>query len=161
MIWPARETVGGVQIHRGATTRFGRARLLGRAVDYASFYLSAARALWRITDHETVVVAKTDPRHPQLSRWSGHSPGAGRGQPAASSSEGLAAAIRELADSPEPWARMGANARRLLETRFDRRIALRSGCEVLGVSLAEDPNSSITCQSGHSEAICALRDPMA
>lgn len=376
-----RETVGGVQVHRVATTRFGRARLLGRAVDYVSFYLSAARALWRIADHGTVVVAKTDPpmvslvaapiahlrgamlvnwlqdlfpevaealglklmrgsvirllrwarnltlrqahtnvvlgermaarliregvpaesvrvihnwadgaairpvpaeANPLRKEWDlegrfvvGYSGNLGRahefhtvleaaellrdrgevvflfigggaqrrfveeeatrrklgnirfrpyqprerlaeslsvadvhlvtlspaleglivpskfygiaaaGRPTlfvgdkdgeiprllcmgecgvavgTGDSEGLAAAIRELADSPEQCARMGASARRLLETHFDRRIALRSWCEVLGVSITEDRNSSIKCQSGHSEAIRALRNPIA
>jgi glycosyltransferase involved in cell wall biosynthesis len=57
----ASETVNGVKVIRVATTTFGRARLLGRAFDYLSFYLSAAIALWRCADPETIVVAKTDP----------------------------------------------------------------------------------------------------
>lgn len=73
---PARETVGGVEIHRVWTSRFGRADLVGRAIDYLSFYLSAAWALWRLARPGAVVVAKTDP--PMLSivagpvaRWRG------------------------------------------------------------------------------------------
>jgi len=34
------ETVRGVHIHRVATTTFGRSRLWGRSLDYASYYLS-------------------------------------------------------------------------------------------------------------------------
>jgi glycosyltransferase involved in cell wall biosynthesis len=58
---PASETIDGVQVHRLRTTRFGRGRLLGRAVDYASFYLGAALALWKLVRRGDVVVAKTDP----------------------------------------------------------------------------------------------------
>ena len=58
---PARETIGGVEVHRVAATRFGRARPLGRAADYASF----AAALWRAVLAEAkpgdILVAKTDP----------------------------------------------------------------------------------------------------
>jgi colanic acid biosynthesis glycosyl transferase WcaI len=35
------ETVNDVTIHRIATTRFGRQNLMGRAIDYLSFYISA------------------------------------------------------------------------------------------------------------------------
>jgi len=35
-------------VHRVATTRFGRGRLIGRAIDYASFYASSAIALMRL-----------------------------------------------------------------------------------------------------------------
>jgi len=56
-----REEVGGVGVVRVATTRFGRGRLVGRALDYLSFYVSAGWALWRELDARTVVVAKTDP----------------------------------------------------------------------------------------------------
>ncbi|HEY8357790.1 MAG TPA: glycosyltransferase family 4 protein, partial [Ramlibacter sp.] len=58
---PQHEVVKGVRIHRVWSTRFGRAHLLGRALDYITFYLGAAATLWRRVDHDTVVVAKTDP----------------------------------------------------------------------------------------------------
>lgn len=58
---PSLETVQGVVIHRVATTRFGRARLPGRLVDYASFYASAAACLLRVAQGDVVVVACTDP----------------------------------------------------------------------------------------------------
>src|ERR1700734_2932750 len=38
---PRHENLLGVTVHRVATTRFGRTRLIGRAIDYASFYASA------------------------------------------------------------------------------------------------------------------------
>jgi glycosyltransferase involved in cell wall biosynthesis len=56
-----REIALGVQIHRVATTRFGRANLLGRSFDYLSFYLAAFWHLLREVKRGDVVVAKTDP----------------------------------------------------------------------------------------------------
>ncbi|WP_069470477.1 glycosyltransferase family 4 protein [Candidatus Marithrix sp. Canyon 246] len=58
---PPFEIKNSIQIHRLWTTRFGRQRLLGRAVDYLSFYFSAAWRLWRLTSKADVVIAKTDP----------------------------------------------------------------------------------------------------
>jgi glycosyltransferase involved in cell wall biosynthesis len=62
---PARESVANVDIHRVWTSRFGRASLLGRALDYITFYPFAAHALWRLTAKGDVIVAMTDP--PMLS----------------------------------------------------------------------------------------------
>src|ERR1043166_7803477 len=58
---PARERVRGVDVVRIATTRFGRGFLPGRAVDYATFYLSAFFALLRRARRGDTVVAMTDP----------------------------------------------------------------------------------------------------
>jgi colanic acid biosynthesis glycosyl transferase WcaI len=55
------EDVRGVHVHRLWTTRFGRGRLLPRAADYLTFYLSATLELLRRADADTVIVAKTDP----------------------------------------------------------------------------------------------------
>lgn len=58
---PQRETVRGVDVVRIATTGFGRAGLVGRAADYATFMLAAAwLLLWRLRRGD-VVVTKTDP----------------------------------------------------------------------------------------------------
>ena len=62
---PAHEIVGGVTVHRVWTSRFGRTNLGGRAVDYATFYVSAGWRLLRLMQRCDVVVAKTDP--PMLS----------------------------------------------------------------------------------------------
>jgi glycosyltransferase involved in cell wall biosynthesis len=51
----------GVSIRRVATTRFGRRRLLGRAIDYLSFYISASVALLREAQRGAVVIVLTDP----------------------------------------------------------------------------------------------------
>ena len=59
--YAARETVRGVQVHRVWTTRFGRGSLAGRAMDYASFYVSAFFALAGMLERNDIVVAKTDP----------------------------------------------------------------------------------------------------
>lgn len=58
---PAAESVRDVRVHRVWTTRFGRGRLIGRAADYLSFYLSASWRLFRVVSPDTVVVAATDP----------------------------------------------------------------------------------------------------
>jgi len=55
------ETLFGVRVHRVATTRFGRHRLLGRAMDYASFYVACAVMLLKLLRRSDVLVAKTDP----------------------------------------------------------------------------------------------------
>ncbi|MGH8323770.1 MAG: glycosyltransferase, partial [Steroidobacteraceae bacterium] len=57
----AQETIRGVVVHRLWTTRFGRRRLFGRAIDYGSFYLTCAIALTRRLRGSDIVVAKTDP----------------------------------------------------------------------------------------------------
>lgn len=57
----AREAVNGVTVRRVWTTRFGRDRLAGRAIDYLSFYLSSACILLRVLNRGDTVVAKTDP----------------------------------------------------------------------------------------------------
>jgi colanic acid biosynthesis glycosyl transferase WcaI len=58
---PENETIKGVQVHRVASTRFGRAALSGRALDYLSFYRSVRRSLREIAQAGDIVVAKTDP----------------------------------------------------------------------------------------------------
>jgi glycosyltransferase involved in cell wall biosynthesis len=55
------ESVRNVQVHRVWATRFGRGRLLPRAVDYLTFYLGATAKLAMIADSDTVIVAETDP----------------------------------------------------------------------------------------------------
>lgn len=57
----AKEQVNGVEVHRVWTSRFGRGFLPGRAVDYLTFYLSAAWGLFRLAEADDLVVAKTDP----------------------------------------------------------------------------------------------------
>lgn len=60
-----RETISGVDIHRIWTTHFGRSRLQLRAIDYLTFYVSAAWTLLRVVARGDIVVAMTDP--PMLS----------------------------------------------------------------------------------------------
>ena len=56
-----REMINGVTVYRIWTSRFGRLKLFGRTIDYATFYLSAAWRLWRLARSGDVVIAKTDP----------------------------------------------------------------------------------------------------
>jgi len=58
---PAREDVAGIHVQRVWSTRFGRATLPGRAIDYLSFYIGALWRLARLCRAGDVVVAKTDP----------------------------------------------------------------------------------------------------
>jgi colanic acid biosynthesis glycosyl transferase WcaI len=55
------EGVRGVRVHRIWTSRFGRTRLIGRSLDYATFYSGAAWRLLRLAGRRDVIVAKTDP----------------------------------------------------------------------------------------------------
>jgi colanic acid biosynthesis glycosyl transferase WcaI len=55
------EVVDGVTVHRVATSRYGRAGLVGRAVDYLSFHAAAGAKLFALLAPGDVVVAKTDP----------------------------------------------------------------------------------------------------
>jgi glycosyltransferase involved in cell wall biosynthesis len=58
---PERETINGVDVHRVASTGFGRAALIGRSGDYMSFYRSVSRCLNDIVRPGDIVIAKTDP----------------------------------------------------------------------------------------------------
>ncbi len=58
---PAFERVNGVDVYRVWTTSSSRASLIGRALDYLTFYMSAGWRLFRLCSAKDVVVAKTDP----------------------------------------------------------------------------------------------------
>jgi colanic acid biosynthesis glycosyl transferase WcaI len=66
---PARQAQGGVEIHRVWTTRFGRMNLLGRVLDYASFYVAAFLMLLRNVKPGDVIIAKTDPPLISVIAW--------------------------------------------------------------------------------------------
>lgn len=56
-----KEIVNGIEVNRVWTSRFGRQWLPGRAIDYATFYISVTWWLLWYLKKNTVVVAKTDP----------------------------------------------------------------------------------------------------
>jgi colanic acid biosynthesis glycosyl transferase WcaI len=58
---PKTERVQGVTVHRAWTSGFGRGSLLGRSVDYATFYVSAAFRLLALLRRNDIAVAMTDP----------------------------------------------------------------------------------------------------
>ncbi len=58
---PHKELVNGVEVHRVWTSRFGRKNLIGRVIDYATFYLSVSWRLAVEVSKGDIVVAKTDP----------------------------------------------------------------------------------------------------
>jgi colanic acid biosynthesis glycosyl transferase WcaI len=63
------EVIGGVSVWRVGGARFGRANLGGRALDYASFWIGATRALLRRACDCDVLVLKTDPPLLSLIGW--------------------------------------------------------------------------------------------
>jgi colanic acid biosynthesis glycosyl transferase WcaI len=58
---PSQEAIGGVSVYRVSTATRGRARLVGRALDYLSFHVAAGMQLLKVLARGDVVVAKTDP----------------------------------------------------------------------------------------------------
>jgi glycosyltransferase involved in cell wall biosynthesis len=58
---PASEIRGKIKVHRLAGTRFGRRKLLGRSIDYLSFYVSMAAALLKLARGGDTIVSMTDP----------------------------------------------------------------------------------------------------
>src|SRR6516225_11933257 len=58
---PVSVIINGVHVHRVPSTGFGRNRLLGRSVDYASFYRSMWQCLVALARPGDIIVAKTDP----------------------------------------------------------------------------------------------------
>jgi glycosyltransferase involved in cell wall biosynthesis len=58
---PETDIVRGVHVRRIQTTRFGRASLIGRALDYVSYYRAVRRALADLAGPGDIIVAKTDP----------------------------------------------------------------------------------------------------
>lgn len=58
---PAQQVVEGVMVYRVATATRGRARLVGRALDYLSFHIAAGAKLLSVLSSGDIVVAKTDP----------------------------------------------------------------------------------------------------
>jgi glycosyltransferase involved in cell wall biosynthesis len=66
---PASEVIHGVSVRRVAGSRFGRDRLVGRAIDYLSFYIGATRTLLRLARDFDVLVMKTDPPLLSLVGW--------------------------------------------------------------------------------------------
>lgn len=58
---PPEEVIHGIYVHRIWTTRFGRGNLVGRSLDYLSFYLSAFMVMLHRYRKYDLLVAKTDP----------------------------------------------------------------------------------------------------
>ena len=58
---PTEDAIRGVHVHRVSSTHFGRSRLIGRGIDYLSFYISLWRGVRAIARRGDIVVPKTDP----------------------------------------------------------------------------------------------------
>jgi colanic acid biosynthesis glycosyl transferase WcaI len=60
-VLPVSEIIHGVHVHRVPSTGFGRNALLGRSIDYISFYRSMWQCLVTLAQQDDIIVAKTDP----------------------------------------------------------------------------------------------------
>lgn len=58
---PAHDNINDVAAHRVWTSKFGRASLIGRAIDYLTFYFSATLRLLLLVNRHDVVIVMTDP----------------------------------------------------------------------------------------------------
>ncbi len=58
---PAEEVANGVNFHRVSSTAFGRTGLVGRLLDYLSFYFSMHQAIRRLAQPGDILIAMTDP----------------------------------------------------------------------------------------------------
>ncbi len=58
---PIGEIINDVHVHRVPSTKFGRHNLIGRSIDYLSFYRSVWRCLVAIAREGDIIIAKTDP----------------------------------------------------------------------------------------------------
>jgi glycosyltransferase involved in cell wall biosynthesis len=58
---PTHEIINAAHVHRVSSTRFGRHNLLGRSIDYLSFYRSVWRCLLAIAREGDIIIAKTEP----------------------------------------------------------------------------------------------------
>ncbi len=66
---PAAETRAGVLILRLRSTRWNHAGIVGKAVDFATFYLGAMWQLWRVARRDSIVIAMTDPPLLGIGAW--------------------------------------------------------------------------------------------
>lgn len=55
------EVLDGVHVHRAWSSKFGRKNIIGRSVDYFSFYLTSFLLMLRLVRRGDILVAKTDP----------------------------------------------------------------------------------------------------
>jgi colanic acid biosynthesis glycosyl transferase WcaI len=65
VVLPSTELINGVNVVRVATTGFGRKTILGRTLDYCTFYLTASIAVYLRARRGDIIIVKTDP--PMLS----------------------------------------------------------------------------------------------
>ncbi len=63
------ESFGAVQVHRTWSTRFGRGKLSGRAIDYISFSLTALWLMLLLVRRTDVIVTTTDPPLMSVLSW--------------------------------------------------------------------------------------------
>ena len=58
---PVKEKVHNITVHRVWSSNFGRTNIVGRAIDYLTFYLSAILRLLLLVKRDDLLITKTDP----------------------------------------------------------------------------------------------------
>ena len=134
---PEREIVRGVGVRRVWSTAFGRHFLPGRAIDYATFYLSAMFAM--MNERGATIVAMTDP--PMLSVF------------AALASKRVVNWLQDL--FPEVATAVGMRVPRLVRRVRDWSLRRAKRNVVIGESMRA-PNSVVI----HNWAICGTDSPV-
>ena len=138
VVLPGRDRHAGVTIRRVWTSRFGRAGLVGRAIDYLCFLRRPRScALLRLARRGDMIVAKTDP--PLLSVIAALGGPASRRQ------------ARELAAGPVSRGRRGARHGRRCADRWH---AARAGCAMVRCAA---PGSTSRSASAWRERLIARR----
>jgi glycosyltransferase involved in cell wall biosynthesis len=66
---PRTERFGAVRVYRSWSTRFGRRKLSGRAIDYLTFYLTVLWRLLLLVRRTDVIVTTTDPPLMSVLSW--------------------------------------------------------------------------------------------
>ena len=112
------EIINGVHVHRVPSTGFGRNRLLGRSIDYVSFYRSMWQCLVALARPGDIIVAKTDP---PVGDWIGVE----RAMPGRQCLGRKISPLRERRDICASRARDGGHARLSRSARLRRRGAAR------------------------------------
>ncbi len=142
----ARETRDGVEIRRLWSTNFGRQELVGRAIDYLTFYLSLAFYLTFQLPWRAVLVTLTDPPLMTVVTWL---PSFLKGVRQVHWSQDV---FPEIVSAVQRPARVARIALRFLQVL--RNLSLRPRMHVVAIS--EDMRAHFICQGLAPEAISVL-----
>jgi hypothetical protein len=136
---PVTEIAQGVHVHRVFSTRFGRFNLLGRGIDYLSFYVS----VWRQVLALAAVATSWLPRPTRPCSRS--SPSTRRDVAALIWSTGCRTCFRKRRSCSEPFSGLSYRAAQLLTE--PRRILVTGGVGYIGSHACKALAKSGTCRS--------------